>query len=33
MEDVEVFAHRSSHSRQFFRVLSKIQITLLRILP
>ena len=26
LEDVEVFARRSSHSRQFFRVLSKVQI-------
>jgi len=26
MEDVEVFARRSSHSRQFFRVFSKVQI-------
>ena len=26
MEDVEVFTRRSSHSRQFFCVLSKIQI-------
>jgi hypothetical protein len=26
MEDVEVFACRSRHSRQFFRILSEIQI-------